>query len=156
MFKSIKRGTYNPRSSERRSIKETESKPAEITTYWDIVINSMAKLGKDSLNDVDEMTLTEYLCLVHANYEKELYNEYLLHKQAFAGREVEAKKNVGTEKKPKEEWVYKEFDKFFDYEKALVDLRNFEEDKKATIEKHNQEDILRKIAENNKRKMSNK
>lgn len=158
MFKAIERGTFDPRTSRRRRISEDEPEEEEktITTYWDIVINAMSKLGKMSIADVDDMTLTEYFCLVHANYEKELYNEYILHKQAFASREVEAKKNVGSKKKPKEVWRYKDFNAFFNYEKALNDLRNFEKDKKNTIQKQNETDILNAIAAANRKKMQNK
>lgn len=156
MSKKIKRGTFDPRAISRRGVSEPDEQPENvpIVTYWDIVINAMAKLDKHSIADVDKMTLTEYYCLIHANHEKELYNEYLLHKQAFVSREVEAKKNVGTKSNPKEEWIYKDFNKFFDYEKALNDLRNFEQDKKQTIEKQNQDEILRRIAESNKRKLN--
>lgn len=152
MFKAIERGTVDPRASRRRRVVEDEEdeKPVPITTYWDIAIHAMSKLGKTSIADVDDMTLTEYYCLIHASHEKELYNEYLLHKQAFVSREVEAKKKVG---KDKEEWVYKDFNKFFDYGKALNDLRNFENHKQQSIEKNNQDEILKRLAESNKRKM---
>lgn len=153
MSKKIKRGTFDPRTINRRGVSEPDEQPKNvpIVTYWDIVINAMAKLDKHSIADVDKMTLTEYYCLIHANHEKELYNEYLLHKQAFVSREVEAKKKVG---KDKEEWIYKDFNKFFDYKKALNDLRNFEQDKKQIIEKQNQDEVLRRIAESNKRKLN--
>lgn len=154
MFKAIKRGTHDPRAIRRRISDESETVSHSITTYWDIVINAMSKLGKSSLADVDDMTLTEYFCLVHANHEKELYNEYLLHKQAFVSREVEAKKNVGTKKDPKEEWIYKDFNKFFNYKKALEDLQNFESEQKQNESMNQQEDMLKRIAENNKRKLN--
>jgi hypothetical protein len=71
------------------------------------------------LIDVEEMTLTEFHYKRYAQEYKEIDEEYRLHKLAFLIRNAEAKINKGTEKKPKEEFAFKEFKDFFDYESAL-------------------------------------
>lgn len=122
-------------------------------TYWDVVINAMSRLNKSTISDVDNMTLTEYHCLIHARNEQDLYQEYVAHRQAFLSREVNATKNVGTSKKPKEEYIFKKFDDFFDYEKAQRQLRNFEtESKKQKDEQVSRKQMADKVAEMNRRK----
>ena len=69
--------------------------------------------------DVEEMTLTEFHYKRYAQEYKEIDEEYRLHKLAFLIRNAEAKINKGTEKKPKEEYAFKEFKDFFDYESVL-------------------------------------
>jgi hypothetical protein len=65
------------------------------------------------------MTLTEFHYKRYAQEYKEIDEEYKLHKLAFLIRNAEAKINKGTEKKPKEEYAFKEFKDFFNYESAL-------------------------------------
>jgi hypothetical protein len=79
----------------------------------------MRKLGMERLVDVEEMTLTEFHYKRYAQEYKEIDEEYRLHKLAFLIRNAEAKINKGTEKKPKEEYAFKEFKDFFDYESVL-------------------------------------
>lgn len=113
----------------------------------------MSRLGKASIAEVDDMTLTEYYCLVHARNEQDLYQEYLNHRQAFLSREVNATKNVGTKNKPKEEYIFKQFDDFFDYEDAQKKLRNFEtETKKQKDSQMSQKEMAERVAEMNRRK----
>jgi hypothetical protein len=73
----------------------------------------------ERLIDVEEMTLTEFHYKRYAQEYSEIDEEYRLHKLAFLIRNAEAKINKGTEKKPKEEYAFKEFKDFFDYESAL-------------------------------------
>lgn len=122
-------------------------------TYWDIVINAMSRLHRNSIADVDSMTLTEYYCLIHARNEQDLYQEYTNHRQAFLSREVNATKNVGTKNKPKEEYIFKRFDEFFDYEDAQKKLRNFETETKKNKENQvSQKELAERVAEMNKKK----
>jgi hypothetical protein len=65
------------------------------------------------------MTLSEFHYKRYAQEYKEIDEEYKLHKLAFLIRNAEAKVNKGTEKKPKEEYAFKDFNDFFDYEEAL-------------------------------------
>jgi hypothetical protein len=73
----------------------------------------------ERLADVEEMTLTEFHYKRYAQEYREIDEEYKIHKLAFLIRNAEAKINKGTEKKPKEEYAFKEFKDFFDYESAL-------------------------------------
>lgn len=155
MYPTIGGETFDPRT--RRGIKrEDDSKEPEDqppVTYWDVVINSMAKLDKNSIDAVNDMTLTEYHCLIHARHEKDLYQEYVSHRQAFLHREVKATKNVGTKNKPKEEHIFKSFDDFFDYEKALKNLKNFDqEQEKRAEETRSRKQMADRVAEMNRRK----
>lgn len=114
----------------------------------------MSRLNRNNISEVDSMTLTEYYCLIHARNEQDLYQEYLNHRQAFLSREVNATKNVGTKNKPKEEYIFKKFDDFFDYEDAQKRLRNFEtETKKQKETQMTQRQMAEKVAEMNRRKV---
>jgi hypothetical protein len=73
----------------------------------------------ERLIDVEEMTLTEFHYKRYAQEYMEIDEEYRLHKLAFLIRNAEAKINKGTEKKPKEEYMFKDFKDFFDYDSAL-------------------------------------
>jgi hypothetical protein len=78
----------------------------------------------ERLADVEEMTLTEFHYKRYAQEYREIDEEYKIHKLAFLIRNAEAKINKGTEKKPKEEYAFKEFKDFFDYESALKSVDN--------------------------------
>lgn len=65
------------------------------------------------------MTLSEFHYKRYAQEYKEVDEMRNLHLSAFLNRSVTATKNVGTEKKPKEEYVYPSFNDFFNYEEAL-------------------------------------
>jgi hypothetical protein len=88
------------------------------------------------LADVEEMTLTEFHYKRYAQEYKEIDEDYRLHRLAFLIRNAEAKVNKGTEKKPKEEYAFKEFKDFFDYESAIKSVGGGFTAKKA-IEKSN-------------------
>jgi hypothetical protein len=88
----------------------------------------------ERLVDVEEMTLTEFHYKRYAQEYMEIDEEYRLHKLAFLIRNAEAKINKGTEKKPKEEYAFKEFKDFFDYDAVLKSVDNNFGTKKA-IEK---------------------
>lgn len=82
----------------------------------------MAKLGMERLKDVEMMTLSEFHYKRYAQEYKEIEQEYYMHKTAFLIRNAASTKNTGTEKNPKEEYVFKEFKDFFDYERALTHI----------------------------------
>ncbi|MBU8567589.1 hypothetical protein KM914_14290 [Virgibacillus pantothenticus] len=68
------------------------------------------------------MTLTEFLYRKYAQEYKEIDEEYRLHKLAFLIRNAAATENKGTAKNPKEEYVFKRFEDFFDYRKILEEM----------------------------------
>ena len=74
------------------------------------------------LYDVEMMTLSEFYYLRYAQEYKEIDDMHKLHLSAFLTRNATVTKNVGTEKSPKEEYVFKDFKEFFDYEKALKQI----------------------------------
>lgn len=88
----------------------------------------------ERLVDVEQMTLTEFHYKRYAQEYKEIDEEYRLHKLAFLIRNAKAKVNKGTDKKPKEEYAFKEFDDFFDYESVLRSVDN-EFEIKRSVEK---------------------
>ncbi|RKI74397.1 hypothetical protein D7V87_18780 [Clostridium sp. 1xD42-85] len=71
------------------------------------------------MHEVEKMTLTEFLYKKYAQEYKEIDELYKLHLVAFLNRNATLTKNVGTDKKPKEEFVYKKFDDFFDYDRII-------------------------------------
>lgn len=82
------------------------------------------------LEEVEQMTLTEFHYKRYAQEYKEVDDEYRMHKMAFLNRNATATQNKGTDKNPKEEYVFKQFKDFFDYEKALKTINEPIEDKK--------------------------
>lgn len=58
-----------------------------------------------------------------------------MHWQAWLNQQVGAMKNVGTEKNPNHEPVFKNFNEFFDYEKAIKELGNPRKQKSNLTEK---------------------
>lgn len=65
----------------------------------------MSTLGITDLNVIEQMTLTEYNYRMYAKEYEMLTQEFERYKLAFAIRDAAATKNVGTENKPKEEYV---------------------------------------------------
>lgn len=64
---------------------------------------------------------------------RQVDEDYLMHKQAFLGLQVQAKRKVGKAGyKP----VYDRFDKFYDYEKELEKVKN----------RHNKKNSLSKVS----------
>lgn len=69
-----------------------------------------------SLSEINNMTLTEFNYRLYALRFNLLRKEYELYKLAFAIRDAAATKNIGTEKKPKETYVFKTVNDIIDYE----------------------------------------
>ncbi|GGJ85952.1 hypothetical protein GCM10007063_05530 [Lentibacillus kapialis] len=74
------------------------------------------------MRDAEMMTLTEFHYKRYAQDYKEVDELYNMHLSAFLNRNASATENKGTEKKPREEYVFKDFKDFFDYEKALREV----------------------------------
>ncbi|GAA8615346.1 hypothetical protein ACUXLE_000545 [Staphylococcus epidermidis] len=85
-------------------------------TYDRIVITCMSDLGIMTLSEINAMTLTEFNYRMYALSFDILRKEHDLYKLAFAIRDASATKNVGTEKKPKEAYVFKTVNDILDYE----------------------------------------
>lgn len=67
------------------------------------------------------MTFPEYKLLMKAVRLKQIDTEYKLHLQAFLNFAVKAEKKAG---KGKSKPVYREFKRFYDYEKRLAEVEN--------------------------------
>lgn len=76
----------------------------------------MSELNITDMNFINEMTLTEFNYRMYANEFVQLKNEFERYKLAFAIRDAAATKNVGTEKEPKEEYIFKTPNDVLDYE----------------------------------------
>jgi hypothetical protein len=76
----------------------------------------MSELQIYDLEYINQMTLTEFNYRMHANEFIQLKREFERYKLAFAIRDAAATKNVGTEKEPKEEYIFKSPNDVLDYE----------------------------------------
>lgn len=86
-------------------------------------MNCFRYLDYKSFEEVDRLTIPEYLLLMEAVRLKQVDMDYRNHLQAFLNYSVKAQKKTGKNKsKP----VYTKFKKFFDYEKALADVQKKE------------------------------
>lgn len=85
-------------------------------TYDRIVIICMSELNIKSLKEINNLTLSEFNYRMYALRFEILRKEYDLYKLAFAIRDAAATKNIGTEKKPKEAYVFKSVNDIIDYE----------------------------------------
>lgn len=79
----------------------------------------MAYLGMTSIEFIDRMTLWEYDLRMKAHSLRVVDMEYRIHLQAWVGRAVNATKKAGGDKR---EYVYKKFDKFFNYKKRVREI----------------------------------
>lgn len=85
-------------------------------TYDRIVIICMSELNIKSLKEINNLTLSEFNYRMYALRFEILRKEYDLYKLAFAIRDAAATKNIGTEKKPKEAYVFKSVNDIIYYE----------------------------------------
>ncbi|UXR73296.1 hypothetical protein MUA48_07900 [Staphylococcus sp. IVB6238] len=116
----------------------------------------MAFLGYKTIDEVNRMTLSEYFYRMYAReYQllEELRQRYEL---AFAIRDVTATKNVGNEKKPKEEYIYKNIQDIIDYKDNIDRLNRGEnitfKGNDVTKPSDNLRDMLFKFKDYNARK----
>lgn len=80
------------------------------------------------MEDIDRMTFYEYELRMKAYALKKADEEYRIYLQAWANREVNAKRKKG---KHGMEYVFKDFKKFFDYEKRIRMIRDGGKQEKA-------------------------
>ncbi len=89
--------------------------------YREIALNCFRYLDFKSFEEVDRLTIPEYTLLMEAQQYKQVDNDYRQHLQAYLNFAVKAEKKAGKNKtKP----VYNRFKKFYDYEKAINDIKN--------------------------------
>ena len=89
-------------------------------------MNCFRYLDFKSFSEVDRLTIPEYEMLMEAVRLKQVDMDYRNHLQAFLNFAVKAEKKAGKNRsKP----VYDKFKKFFDYEKAIKQIRNKGENK---------------------------
>ena len=79
------------------------------------MLNSLRFLGMNDFAEIDRMTLYEYHMRMTAFRLRQADREYEIHLQAWANREINAKKKSG---KKKLVFLYDHFKRFFDYEKG--------------------------------------
>lgn len=79
-----------------------------------MILCSIRYLKLTNITDIERLTLREYRLLMKGHAFRMLDEEESLYIQAWLSREIGATKQVG---KDKWEYVYKEFNQFFDREK---------------------------------------
>ena len=88
-------------------------------------MNCFRYLDYKSFEEVDRLTIPEYLLLMEAVRLKQVDMDYRNHLQAYLNFSVKAEKKTGKNKsKP----VYTRFKKFFDYEKAIANAKRQEKE----------------------------
>lgn len=88
-------------------------------------MNCFRYFGITNIDDIDKMTLTEYKMRIKAHKYKMVDDEYLVHKQAWAGQQVKATKQVGKKQKP----YFEKFGDFFNREEMEEQLFGVKQDK---------------------------
>ncbi|RFE01070.1 hypothetical protein [Streptococcus parauberis] len=78
------------------------------------------------------MTFYEYELMIKAHKWKQFDKVREMHEQAWVNREINAKKNTGTSKKPKMEYVYKDMKSFFKQDEYLENLGLVEKKEKKS------------------------
>ncbi|MFS0749473.1 hypothetical protein [Oceanobacillus sp. 1P07AA] len=78
------------------------------------------------MEDIDCLTMYEYTLRMRSYYLTRVDKEYDMHLQAWLNHQVKTKRTKGSSKNPKQEYVYKTFHDFFNYEKRLkkVDINH--------------------------------
>ncbi|MCI2948331.1 hypothetical protein FH144_07815 [Staphylococcus caledonicus] len=115
----------------------------------------MSELGIYDIDYIDTMTLREFNYRMYALEYEMLKEEYQTYKLAFAIRDVEAKREVGTGKNKKEEYILSSVNDLIDYQKNIkrlnrgqsIELEN--SDSKSGKNKPSL-DILKQIKNHNK------
>jgi hypothetical protein len=96
--------------------------------YHEIVLNSLAYLGLESMQEIEKMTFDEYLIRLEAFQLRTIKRNEELAYQAWLNQQVQA--TTGSSKNPKPK--FKRFDQFFDANKMVDEVRgNFEPDYKT-------------------------
>lgn len=96
--------------------------------YHEIVLNSLAYLGLNDIQEIEKMTFDEYLIRLEAFQLRTIKRNEELAYQAWLNQQVQA--TTGSSKNPKPK--FKRFDQFFDANKMVDEVRgNFEPDYKT-------------------------
>lgn len=96
--------------------------------YHEIVLNSLAYLGLENMQEIEKMTFDEYLIRLEAFQLRTIKRNEELAYQAWLNQQVQA--TTGSSKNPKPK--FKRFDQFFDANKMVDEVRgNFEPDYKT-------------------------
>lgn len=90
-----------------------------------MILCSMRYFGMTDFTEINRMTLSEYRLRGTAYKLKQLDSEYMVAREAWLNRQIMATKKKG---KNRQEYVYKTFKSFFDYEKAEREILNGSED----------------------------
>lgn len=97
--------------------------------YHEIVLNSLAYLGLEDIQEIEKMTFDEYLIRLEAFQLRTIKRNEELAYQAWLNQQVQA--TTGSSKNPKPK--FRRFDQFFDTNKMVDEVRgNFEPDYKAS------------------------
>ena len=83
--------------------------------------NCFRYLNFKSFEEVNRLTFPEYKLLMQSVRLKKIDMEYQLHLQAFLNFAVKAQKKAG---KGKSKPVFREFEKFYNYEERLAEVKN--------------------------------
>lgn len=84
--------------------------------YREIAINCFRFLDFRSFGEVDRLTIPQYEVMMQAVHLRQIDLDYRNHMQAYLNFVVKAEKKAGKNKTTP---VYRNFKKFYDYEKAL-------------------------------------
>lgn len=105
--------------------------------YHEIVLNSLAYLGLENIQEIEKMTFDEYLIRLEAFQLRTIQRNEELAYQAWLNQQVQA--TTGSSKNPKPK--FKRFDQFFDTNKMVDEVRgNFEPDYKAKSKQNTLQD----------------
>lgn len=116
----------------------------------------MSELGIYDLQYIEQMTLCEFNYRMYALEYENLKEEYRLYKLAFAVRDAQATKQVGTGKNKKEEYIFGTVNDLIDYEKNIKRLNRGEQVELENPEKDSNKDkpsldVLKQIKNHNKK-----
>lgn len=116
----------------------------------------MSELGIYDIDYIDTMTLREFNYRMYALEYEMLKEEYQTYKLAFAIRDVEAKREVGSGKNKKEEYILNSVNDLIDYQKNIKRLNRGQQielenpDSKGNKDKPSL-DVLKQIKNHNKK-----
>ena len=93
-----------------------------------MILCSIRYFGMTDFTEINRMTLSEYRIRGTAYRLKQLDSEYMIAREAWLNRQIMATKKKG---KNRQEYVYKTFKSFFDYEKAEQTILDGSEDSES-------------------------
>lgn len=91
--------------------------------YELIVLRALRYFGLTNMREIERMTMNEYHIRLLAYQLKRLDEQHAIHLQAWANNQITATKVKGKRTEP----YFKEFKKFFDFEKLEKELLNYED-----------------------------